>query len=235
MAPLHLASRGILRCACRFLDGLITPKRRPAFALTLGLSVDGSDRSPHPNEPPDRSAVILKAHRRRASCATHQAITRFPYRRLNSVTDFERSLAPRGCLMTEEERRMVALPDKGNASERWRRKATGLYRAAGLPEEASYAPPLFHDCSCRGLRCSRGWLTFGGTWRSDPLQGESTHSLSATPPWRRIFRPSSPKRKHVVIGHDHGTGEKRGWLCQECNRLRGAESPSSCRPGGINA
>ena len=47
---------------------------------------------------------------------------------------------------------MVALPDKGNASERWRRKATGLYRAAGLPEEASYAPPLFHDCSCRGLR-----------------------------------------------------------------------------------
>jgi len=78
-------------------------RQRPASAPTLGRSVDGSDRSPHPNEPPDRSAVILKAHRRRASCATHQAITRFPHRRLDSVTDFERSLAPPRCLMTEEE------------------------------------------------------------------------------------------------------------------------------------
>jgi hypothetical protein len=56
---------------------------------------------------------------------------------------------------------MVALPDKGNASERWRRKATGLHQAAGLPKEMNHAPPPPRDRCHRGLRCTREYPVSG--------------------------------------------------------------------------
>jgi hypothetical protein len=44
------------------------------------------------------------------------------------------------------------MPPKGGDA-----KPRAYTKAAGLPKETSYAPPLFHDRSCRGLRCSRGY------------------------------------------------------------------------------
>jgi hypothetical protein len=45
-----------------------------------------------------------------------------------------------------------AMPPKGGGA-----KPRAYTKAAGLPKEASYAPPLLYDRSYRGLRCSRGY------------------------------------------------------------------------------